>query len=121
VGDFIAYAVIVTPERQQLAAFTVPVISDLKQVIVSGPNFGKAACLDDLGGKQVYVNPLTANYQLLQDINRSWQSSGKSPIEVKASDPNLTEEDILQMVSAGVVPATVTNMPKATLWGASSP
>jgi len=115
VGDVIAYAVVVTPERQKKVAFTVPVISDLKQVVVSGPNFGTFKTLDDLGGKQLYVNPLTENYQILQQMNQQRQASGKPMIKVNASDPNLTEEDIIQMVNAGLVPATVANLTKANL------
>jgi len=116
IGDLIAYAVVVTPERQQRVAFTVPVISDVKQVIVSGPNFGTVATLDDLGGKQVSVNPLTANYQILQEISRKEQASGKSAVQVKAADPNLTEEDLLQMVNAGLIPATAISLTKAKVW-----
>jgi extracellular solute-binding protein (family 3) len=40
VGDVIAYALVVTPERQQRVAFTAPLQTDVKQVVVSGPNFG---------------------------------------------------------------------------------
>ena len=40
VGDVIAYALVVTPERQQRVAFTAPLQTDVKQVVVAGPNFG---------------------------------------------------------------------------------
>lgn len=43
-------------------AFTVPLENDVKQVIVTGPNFGAVSRLEDLGGKEVYINPLTVNY-----------------------------------------------------------
>ncbi len=36
VGDMIAYAVVVTPEREQRVAFTVPIQKDVKQIIVTG-------------------------------------------------------------------------------------
>ncbi len=116
VADFVAYPIIVTPDRQQRVAFTVPVMSDLKQVIVSGPDFGTVATLDDLGGKQVSVSPLTVNYQILQEIARKQQASGKAAVQVKAADPNLTEEDILQMVNAGLIPATAISLTKAKIW-----
>lgn len=116
VGDLVAYAIVVTPEREQRVTFTVPVISDVKQVVVSGKDFGNAATLDDLGGKEIYVNPLTANYQILQELSRKQQASGKSAVLVKASDSNLTDEDMLQMVNAGLVPATAVNLTKAKIW-----
>ena len=65
VGDIIAYPLIVTSERQQQVAFTVPLRTDVKQVIVSGPNFGTLGSVDDLSGKQVFVNPLAVTYQNL--------------------------------------------------------
>lgn len=116
VGDFIAYPVVVTPERQQRVAFTAPVISDLKQVIVSGPSLGRAASWDELGGKKVYVNPLAANYPILQQLSQKQQASGKAGIQVIVADENLTDEDLLQMVNAGLMPATALNLQKSTLW-----
>ena len=53
VGDIVAYPLVVTPERQQLVAFTVPLRGDVKQAIVSGPNFGTLGSVDDLSGKEV--------------------------------------------------------------------
>ena len=34
----------------------------------------------------------------------------------KASDPNLTDEDLLEMVNAGLIPATVTINIRAEFW-----
>jgi membrane-bound lytic murein transglycosylase MltF len=116
VGDIIAYALVVTPERQQQVAFTVPLKKDVKQVIVGGPNFGAASSLEDLGGKQVYVNPLSVNYANLQSINEKLQKAGKPLIVVKASDKILLQDDLLQMVNAGLIPATVTSDARAKLW-----
>ena len=38
-GDFVAHAPVITPKRQQKVAFTIPIESDVKQVIVSGATF----------------------------------------------------------------------------------
>src|SRR5215469_1909861 len=37
VGDFIAAGVVVTPERQQQVGFTIPIATDARQVVVTGP------------------------------------------------------------------------------------
>jgi len=116
VGDLIAYSIIVTPERQQRVAFTVPIQTNIKQVIVTGPNFGTVSTLDDLGGKQVYVNPLSENYQNLQQVNEELKKSGKTLIDIKAADKNLQNDDLVQMVNAGLIPAAVTTELKAKLW-----
>ncbi len=116
VGDMIAYAVVVTPEREQRVAFTVPIQKDVKQIIVTGSNFGTVSSLDDLGGKEVYVNPISANYQNLQQVNQQLQKAGKPPIVIKAADKNLLDDDLLQMVNAELLPATVTSELRAKLW-----
>jgi membrane-bound lytic murein transglycosylase MltF len=116
VGDLIAYALVVTPERQQRVAFTVPLQTDVKYVIVSGPGFGTVSSLEDLGGKEVYANPLTSAYQRLQQINDKRQKAGKPPIVIKAADRYLLDDDLVQMVNAGLIPVTVTSGLRATLW-----
>ena len=58
-GDIIAYGIVVTPEREKRVAFSTPIQTDITQIIVTGSNFGPVSTLADLGGKEVYVNPLT--------------------------------------------------------------
>jgi len=116
VGDVVAYPLIVTPERQQQVAFTVPLRTDVKQVVVSGPNFGTLGSVDDLSGKEVFVNPLTVAYQNLQGLNDTLKKAGKPPIVIKPADKYLLDDDLVQMVNAGLVPATVMRAARADLW-----
>jgi membrane-bound lytic murein transglycosylase MltF len=116
VGDVIAYGVVVTPERQREAGFTTPIMTGVSQVIVSGPNFGSVSSVEDLAGKQVYVNPLAASYESLKQINSKLHGEGKPPIVIKEAAEHLTEDDIIQMVNAGIVPATVASSTRAKLW-----
>ena len=116
VGDFIAHALVITPEREQQVAFTVPVEKDVKQVVVSGPDFGNVASVNDLGGKEIFVNPLTVNYQSLQQLNERLRKEGKPLIVIKAADQYLLDDDLVEMVNAGLIPATVTTATRAKLW-----
>jgi membrane-bound lytic murein transglycosylase MltF len=116
VGDVIAYGVVVTPEREQKVSFTIPIYSNVKQVIVTGPKAPSLATLEDLSGKEVYVNPLTVYYENLQHLSEEFQKKGRAPILVKAADRNLTDEDLLEMVNAGLIPATVTINIRAEFW-----
>ncbi|MGA7916414.1 MAG: lytic transglycosylase F [Candidatus Acidiferrales bacterium] len=116
VGDVIAYGVIVTPERKKQVLFSTPIASGVKQVIVSGPKAPAMASLEDLSGKEVFVNPLTVYYENLQHLSDSLQKAGKAPILLKKADTNLTDEDLLEMVNAGLIPATVTINVRAQFW-----
>ena len=116
VGDVIAYGVEVTPEREKRVLFTTPIDSNVKQVIVTGPKAPPITGLEDLSGKEIYVNPLTVYYENLQHLSESLQNAGKPPILVKKADPNLTDEDLLEMVNAGLIPATATINIRAVFW-----
>jgi membrane-bound lytic murein transglycosylase MltF len=116
VGDVIAYGVIVTREREKKVLFTTPIDSNVKQVVVSGPKAPPIASLDDLSGKEIYVNPLTVYYDNLQQLSASLQKQGKPPILLEKADTNLTDEDLLEMVNAGLIPATATINIRAEFW-----
>jgi membrane-bound lytic murein transglycosylase MltF len=116
VGDVVAYGVEVTPEREKKVLFTTPIDSNVKQVIVTGPKAPTIRGLEDLSGKEIYVNPLTVYYENLQHLSESLQKAGKPQILVRKADPNLTDEDLLEMVNAGLIPATATINIRAKFW-----
>ena len=116
VGDVIAFGVIVTPEREKAALFTTPIDAHVRDVIVTGPKSPAIAKLEDLSGKEIYVNPVTAYYQTLQDASASLVKAGKAPIVLKSAAADLSDEDLLQMVGAGLLPATVTINVRANFW-----
>jgi membrane-bound lytic murein transglycosylase MltF len=120
-GDIVATNVIVTPEREKRVDFTIPIISGLKLVVVTGKNAPQVSSVDDLSGKEIYVNRQTVAYDLLQEQSQKFKQAGKPEIVIKESDPNLTEEDLLEMTNAGVIPATVTFDFRAELWSAVLP
>ena len=116
VGDLVAYGIVITPEREKRVAFSTPLLTDVTQIIVTGPNYGTVSTLADLGGKEVYANPLTTYYANLQKANQTLQKEGKTPIVIKQADKNLMDDDLVQMVNAGLIPATVTTKLRADLW-----
>ena len=120
-GDIIASVVAVTPEREKRVDFTIPIISGLKLVVVSGKDVPQISSVDDLSGKEIYVNRASLAYDLLREQNQKFKQAGKPEIVVKESDPNLTEEDLLEMTNAGVIPATVAYDYRADLWSTVLP
>lgn len=115
-GDLVANAVFITPERESKLAFSTPIQTNVTQIVVSGPGFPAFSNLEELGGKEIFVNPLTVAYEDLQKANAALRKEGKTPIQIKAVDKNLTPDDLVQMVNAGLIPATVTTSDRAELW-----
>ena len=116
VGDLIAYGLTVTPEREKRVAFSVPIETNVKQIIVTRKGPGTLSSLQDLGGKKVFVNPLTTYSSNLEKVNDSLRKQGKPTILIESADKNLLDEDLLEMVNAGIIPATVTITDRAKLW-----
>ena len=117
VGDFVAADIVITPGRQKLYAFTAPIMRNVKQIVVTGAELAKAKSLDDLAGSDIYVSPLTSFYENLKRVNEERAVAGKAPLSVKLADPNLQEDDLVEMVNAGLIPATVAMQHRAELWG----
>jgi membrane-bound lytic murein transglycosylase MltF len=116
IGDLIAYPVTITAEREQKVAFSLPLEAGVKQILVTGKNFGPVSSLQDLGGKKVFVNSVTTYYGNLEKINDSLRKQGKPTILIQSTGKNLMDEDLLEMVNAGILPATVTITQRAKLW-----
>jgi membrane-bound lytic murein transglycosylase MltF len=115
-GDVIVNGIAITPERAKRVAFSDPIQTGVNQVVVSGKDFGIVSSIADLSGKVIYVNPLATYYENLGKVNDELKKSGKAPIQIKAADKNLNDEDLIQMVHAGLLPATVTTTQRAALW-----
>ena len=116
IGDFIALPVAVTSERGKRVAFSEPLQTGVTEIIVSGPEYATVSTMQALGGKQVFVNPLTNYYANLQKVNESLKKNEYTPIDVREADRSLDQDDLIQMVNAGLIPATVTTKQRADLW-----
>jgi membrane-bound lytic murein transglycosylase MltF len=116
IGDFIAMDIVITPERQKHYVFTSPIMRNVKQIIVTGPELAKARNLDDLAGTDIYVSPLTSFYENLMSISEDRAKAGKAPLSVKLADKNLQEDDLVEMVNARLIPATAATQQRAEFW-----
>jgi len=116
VGDVIAHGVVITPERQRNFAFTTPTKREVTHIIVTGKEQANAQSFDDLVGVDIFVNPLTVGYDRLKKISEERVKAGKSPLSLKEADRSLLEDDLVEMVNAGLVPATAAMQHRANLW-----
>jgi membrane-bound lytic murein transglycosylase MltF len=114
--DLVVAQLTVTPERQKLVDFTNPTRRDVNEIVVTGPGAPPLASLDDLSGKEVFVRKTSSYYQSLQTLNGRLQSQGKPAIDVHEASESLEDDDLLEMVNAGLIPATVVDSYLADYW-----
>ena len=115
-GDVIFADLTITPERQKLVDFSAPMYTGIKEIVVTGPGGLQITSLEDLSGKEVFIRRNTSYYEHIQELNRRLAAAGKPPVRVREAPEDLEAEDILEMVNAGLVDATVVDRYKAVMW-----
>ena len=114
--DMIAAMVTVRPELEAIAAFSEPTRTNVSQVVVTGPGAPAIATVDDLAGKAVFVRRASAYYDSLTKLNTQLRASGKAAVVIDEAPDVFEDDDILEMVNAGLVPITVVDDYLAEFW-----
>jgi len=115
-GDIAISGIGVTEERQKLVDFSAPLISKVNVVVVSAPGSAALASLDDLAGKQVFVRRSSVYYDELVALNQRFAAENKPAVIIKEAPETLEDEDLIEMVNAGLIPFTVSTDFVASFW-----
>ena len=115
-GDIAAANLTMTPKRLERVDFSDPILTNVRELIITGPASPSLASLEDLSGKEVYVRKSSSYHESLVRLNQSFHDAGKAPVAIRPADENLEDEDLLEMVNAGLIAITVTDSHKATFW-----
>jgi membrane-bound lytic murein transglycosylase MltF len=115
-GDIAAANLTITVGRSALVDFPKPWLTGVKEILVTGPSAPSVATLADLGGKDVMVRVSSSYYGHLVDLNDRLKKENRTPITIVPADESLEDEDLLEMVSAGLLPWAIVDSHKAKLW-----
>ena len=115
-GDIAAAGLTITPERQAIVDFSKPFSTEVREVVVTGPGALPLESLDDLAGREVWVRRSSSYYESLVALNASFEAAGRAPIALVPADEHMEDEDLLEMVNAGLIPVIVVDQHKAELW-----
>ncbi len=114
--DLVSAHVTVRPELQKLVDFSNPTRTSVSQILVTGPGAPALASVEDLSGKTVFARPRSASHQSLLALNERLKSRGKPPVAIRDAPANLEDDDLLEMVNAGLLPAIVVDDFLARFW-----
>jgi membrane-bound lytic murein transglycosylase MltF len=115
-GDLIAANLTVTETRREQLAFTTPLASDVREVLVSGPAAAPLTSLDELAGRSVLVQPASSYYESLQALNRELRRQRLPPVRLEVAPGHFETGDVLELVNAGVVEHAVADDYLADFW-----
>jgi membrane-bound lytic murein transglycosylase MltF len=114
--DMVAAMVTVSPEREKLVAFSEPTRTNVSQVVVTGPGAPPIATVDDLAGHQVFIRKNSIYDESIVRLNAELKGRGKPAVIVNAAPDVLEDDDVLEMVNAGLVPITIVDDYLAEFW-----
>jgi len=114
--DAVIAQVTITPDKQKLVDFTNPTRKNVTEVVVTGPGSPAIASVADLSGQDVFVREGGTYHQSLLALNSELKAQGKPPVAIQFVPGNLEDDDILEMVNAGLIPITVVDDYLAEFW-----
>ena len=99
-----------------LAAFSEPTRTNVSEVVVTGPGAPSIATVDDLAGQAVFVRKASAYYDSITRLNAQLKARGKPAVIIDEAPDVLEDDDILEMVNAGLAPITIVDDYLAEFW-----
>ncbi len=115
-GDLAVANLTITPQRRKHVDFSNPMLSGVKELLVSGPAAPSMSVIDDLAGQEIHVRKSSSYYESLLLLNDSLNKSGKSQMELVPAEEDFEDEDLLEMVNAGLIPMIIMDSHKAQFW-----
>ena len=120
-GDIATGNLTITPERLKIVDFSNPTISNVSEIVVSGPGAEAIAGVDDLSGKEVFVRENSIYHESLRALNADLGKRGKAPAKLRPAPADLEDEDLLEMANAGLIPYVVVDDFLARFWASVYP
>jgi len=115
-GDLAMAGLTATPERLKKVDFSEPFADKVEEIVVTGPKSPAIGALNDLSGQEVFVRPSSSYWEHLEALNQKFKADGKAPVKLRPAPETLEDEDLLEMLNAGLVGLVVVDDYKATLW-----
>jgi membrane-bound lytic murein transglycosylase MltF len=96
--------------------FSNPTTKNVSEIVITGPASKPVADKEALSGREVYVRKSSSFFESLEQLNADFARQKKPPVRIRLAPENLEAEDLLEMVNAGLVKATVVDSPIAEFW-----
>ena len=115
-GDIAASNLSISEDRAKLVDFSSPVYRNVSELLVSGPASPAVGSVDELAGKEVFVRASSSYYESLLILNRRFAGEGKPDVIIRQMPETLEDEDLIEMVNAGLIPLIIVDKHKADFW-----
>jgi membrane-bound lytic murein transglycosylase MltF len=115
-GDIAVGAFTITDRRRETVDFSEPTVDGIRNVVVTAKDAPPITTEGDLAGREIHVGRDSSYHEDLVALNERLKAARLKPVVIRDTDPRLEDEDVLQMVDAGILPATVAKQQIAEFW-----
>jgi len=115
-GDLVAPGELLPATGARQVSSSRPVVAAVPMVLVSRQGGPRYRDYQQLSGRSLALAAGSAAGPALAQVNQQLLTAGRAPIVLEWVDPTLAVEDVLEMVQAGIYPATVVEQPIAERW-----
>jgi membrane-bound lytic murein transglycosylase MltF len=116
-ADIAVGNITVTEERRKNVEFvTPPDLKPVRKIVVTGPKSPSITTTADLAGKTVHLRKASSVREGLDALNGRFATEGKPSMKLVFVPDALEDEDMLEMVNAGILEAVVVDDWMATMW-----
>jgi membrane-bound lytic murein transglycosylase MltF len=115
-ADIAAGDITITEELRKKVAFSVPFLSNVREIIITKEDVPELDSAEALSGREVAVARSTSYYESLTKLNERLTAQGKPPVTITIVPDTLEVADLMEMTAAGLLPATVGDDWVAELW-----
>jgi len=114
--DLIDANLTITEERRKAFEFSLPLQTGVSEIVVTSAALGDLTSFDQLEGHTLFLRESSSYWGSVARLNEQRKSEGKELLAVNAVEEVLEDYDVLEMIQAGVVDATIVDDHKARLW-----
>ncbi|MBE9521089.1 MAG: lytic transglycosylase F, partial [Proteobacteria bacterium] len=116
-GDIAASNLTITENRKKIVDFSTPLLTGVKEILVTGPNLPEMKSIEDLAGQELHLRKSSSYYQHVIELNKTFKKKGLKQIRIVAASEFMEDSDLLEMVNAGLIPMVIVDGHKARFWG----
>lgn len=115
-GDIAAGNLTETPERQAQVDFFAPHDRQVSELVLTRVGALPLLSVDDLSGATVHVRSSSSYFASLTSLNQRLTAVGKLPVTIVTVPDAIEDEDLMEMLNAGVVSTIIVDDWKAAIW-----
>ena len=115
-GDIACANITVTDVHRKLIDFTNPILKGVNEILISGHHRLQLHRFRAFSGNDIFIHKTSSYYESLMKLNQQFKLEGKKEVTVKDAPEELTDEDLLEMLNAGLIKFTILDDHVAKFW-----